>query len=279
MVSSSKLLFILPSYGQFDYVRQTLHSFFEHSPDSFHAVIVDDASPETRADLSMSLVERLCPEQFHHRCTVVYFSQNGGLTRSWNAGLRLALAGAFEYAVCGNSDLLFSPNWYEGLFLSLDQGFHLVGPISNCPGAPQYGKQRVTEYRPQYEVTDDRLAIAQLADGLREEYIACGAHVTIEDHINGFFMIAKTATWWQGAFDPSHVFNPCNTHTSKGQRNPTPLMTLNEDELQRRWREKGWKIGFTPSSFIFHYRAVSRGSRFQAPGWYRKPAEAGGGKG
>jgi GT2 family glycosyltransferase len=70
-------------------------------------------------------------------------------------------------------------------------------------------------------------------------------------------MFARTERWWEGRYSGENVFDPAMA------------MTGNEDELQKRWRKKKFRTGFCPQSFIFHYRAVSRGDRFKHRGWYR----------
>ena len=250
-----RILFICPTYGHLDYAFKAIDSFVLHSSPEDGAVLIDDASPNwPGVEKIYDTYRPFTPQRFF----ITSFSENGGLTRSWNMGLWHARHQGFEYAICGNSDILFSPNWHLQLVELLNkQGWRLAGPVTNCPGAPQYGSQNVKHFFPNYKVSDDKCDIAKVAACLLLNYhdSAC---VT---HINGFFMMAKTSTWWEGAYDSENVFCPRNDFNSKGQRNPTPLMTLNEDELQRRWREKGWLIGFTPASFIFHYRAVTRGGR------------------
>ena len=82
--------------------------------------------------------------------------------------------------------------------------------------------------------------------------------------------MATMNAWRKGKFDAQNYYRPVNTHTSKGKKNPTPLMTLNEDELQSRWTAKGMKSAIALSTFIFHYRAVSRGDKYKMGKWYRK---------
>ena len=52
------------------------------------------------------------------------------------------------------------------------------------------------------------------------------------------------------------------------------LMGINfdqyEDELQDRWKAKGWKFGVACGSFIFHYRSVTRGIKYAKGKWSRK---------
>lgn len=80
--------------------------------------------------------------------------------------------------------------------------------------------------------------------------------------INGFLMAAKTTTWAKFADRDGCVFS-----TDKQYK-----MTRNEDELIGRFHRAKLKVGAVPSSFVFHYRGVTRpqGRRGkEAKGMYR----------
>ena len=245
-----RTLFICPTYAHFDYAKRAVETFFQHSTEDDHCMVVDDASPGGIPPgflNGLPSLPRLCLNGY---------PTHGGLTRSWNRGLEAARRRGFEYAICGNSDLLFTPHWHKGLINLLNvPGWKLAGPVTNCPGASQYGAQNVKHFYSGYQVSDEPEELAKVAEYLHAHERGAAS----VSHINGFFMMARTADWWEGRFDDDHVFNPYNEFNSKGQRCPDPLNCLNEDELQGRWRKKGWLAGFTASSFIFHYRAVSRG--------------------
>jgi hypothetical protein len=52
-------------------------------------------------------------------------------------------------------------------------------------------------------------------------------------------------------------------------------MTLNEYELQRRWKETGLKVRRRClGSYVFHYRAVSRGDAHKKGDWVRAGVQA-----
>jgi hypothetical protein len=53
-------------------------------------------------------------------------------------------------------------------------------------------------------------------------------------------MMAKTAAWLSGAFDPAHVFDP------------RYKLADNDYELVARWLKMGRKSGCVLFSFIFH---------------------------
>lgn len=232
MPHDRELLFILPTYGHFDYARACLESFVRHTqPGTYHVAIIDDASPEW-FQIPFSLWP-VCPKHYLH------FVTRDGLTRSWNAGLQLARQHDFQYVICGNSDLLFTEGWYEPLKIALNSGFDLVGPVTNAPG--HAGWQNIKHYA-RCALTDERLYLSTVARRLRKH----PKKVYTCRFINGFCMAAKMKTWWAGAFDEDNVFDPRHK------------LTGNENELQLRFRSRGLHIGYVPRSFVFHYRSVSR---------------------
>lgn len=249
-IAEAEVAFILPLYNKFAYGRRAALSFFKYTQTTGVVICVDDASPYyPRQD--WNAWRKGIPED---RLVFKHFGVNGGLTRSWNYGLKVARDLGCKYAIAGNSDILFTPHWEEGLIYHLENGYQLVGPISNAPGVTNGGKQRVDNYFPGYRVTDDPAYLKQVAEYVyqrnpKNKIVPCA--------INGFFTMAKVDQWWRGAYNAEHVFDPAK------------IMTGNEDELQRRWHKNKWRTGFVPSSFIFHYRAVSRGDRYKHRGWYR----------
>lgn len=243
--------FILPMYGKFAYARRAAFSFFEHSPDNATLICVDDASPNYNRQDWDAWKSGLPLD----RCHFYRFPSNGGLTRSWNYGLTWARDNNCEFAVCGNSDILFTPHWYEALIRATETGVSLAAPVTNAPGQTNHGKQSVANFFPQYSVSDSKEDLEKVAGYLHRTYPLEKADTA--NAVNGFFMFARTDRWWEGAYNSDHVFNPANK------------MIGNEDELQRRWHAKGWKTGFCPASFIFHYRSVTRGARFNTRGAFR----------
>jgi GT2 family glycosyltransferase len=256
-LTQNGLAFILPTYGAFDYARIAAQTFFEHTPLTLKpfCILLDDASPNYEQQDWEAWYEGLPRE----RCCHYHYPENGGLTRSWNNGLQLAHRYYSRYAITGNSDIRFTPNWHIGLRDHLRNGAQLVGPVSNAPGRTHHNDQRqnVRNWFPNYQLTDDPEQLLLVANYLHNRHHAS----FIERDINGFFMMAETATWMDGRFDEQHVFDPRNK------------MVGNEDELVKRWRKNGFKVGFVPSSFIFHYRSVSRVVRGVDVGRYRLKQE------
>lgn len=264
-----KIGFICPTHNESElhaYTASALTSFFETTAGGI-AIVVDDASKGWTSEYTQRLKELAVHEG--QSCEVFRYADWGGLTRSWNKGLSIAKSLGCDYVICGNNDVLFPSMWYQGLLHALESGYALVGPLSNAPGVTAKKKQEIQNYFPNYEATDDRAYLDKVQAFLLEQFLG---HV-LDSPVNGFFQMAKMKTWLQGAYSDHLVYKPRNDVTSKGYRNPTPLMTLNEDELQGRWRSLGLKSGVVPSSFIFHYRAVTRGGRYRKGLWFRKADE------
>lgn len=271
------LLVIIPTYGAFEYARRAVASALEHTRADVNVAVIDDASPglEIRdstlepQEYIRAVLHRLGkllvygrPER---RLWLSRFRENGGLTRSWNEGLVLARDRGIDYACVTNSDVIFTPGWDVSLIKALDE-FALIGPVTNAPGTED--GQFIGRYTQVYERTDDAQKLALVAAELARINSPPRAAT-----INGFCMMAKTKTWWDNAYDPfrAQVFKPLNTHNSRGQPNPTPTMTLNEYELQRRWHAAKLRTGYSPASYVFHYRAASRGDQYKRGDWLRLP--------
>jgi hypothetical protein len=173
-----------------------------------------------------------------------------------------AKANHFDYCCVTNSDVLFSPGWDIEVVKALEK-FHLVGPVTNAPGTEE------EQYVGKYSVLYTRPANPDAIGTIQTELIREQAGRFKASDLNGFCLIAKTATWWSQPFDPTHVFKSRNEHNSRGEPNPTPTMTLQEYELQRRWKARGLKTGIALGSYVFHYRSVSRGDKHKKGDWTR----------
>ena len=261
-----KIAFICPTHRESElhaYTASALRTFFDTTANGV-GIVVDDAS-EGWESAHTSHLKGLAAHE-GQECVVFRYADWGGLTRSWNKGLSIAKDMGCDYAICGNNDVLFPPMWYQGLLHAMESGYSLVGPLSNAPGVTAKKKQEVQRYFPDYKPSDDLAYINMVQKFLLDKFLGD----VIDAPVNGFFQMAKMTTWLRGSYSRNFVYRPRNERTSKGYRNPTPLMTLNEDELQGRWRELGFKSGVVPSSFIFHYRAVTRGGRYKKGLWTRK---------
>jgi GT2 family glycosyltransferase len=243
---------IIPTYGGFDYARRAVLSALKYTTATPHVLVVDDASPNWGSAWWDSLLGELRSDPYH--LTLYRFGQNGGLTRSWNFGLQWARDHGYEFTVPSNSDVIFTPGWDEGLRAAIQKGYYLVGPLSNAPGHTNPKVQQVAVWQPDYRLTDDPAYLASLAETLKGDY----GGIVKETNVNGFCLMSSTEIWWKHAYDKTHVFNPRHR------------MTFNEDELQRRWRGKmGLRTGVALDSFVFHYRAVTRGKKARMGRWYR----------
>jgi glycosyltransferase involved in cell wall biosynthesis len=242
MIMDKMVLLILPTYQHLEYARQTAESFFKATPNG-RMILVDDCSPDyEKEDWDKWQIRR----DLFWRCQ--FTEHAGSLTRSWNHGLWLADGGHYDYAICGNSDLIFTRNWFDGIQKALET-YDLVGPLTNAPGHRK--EQAIQRWLADFEVKDDHDYLDTVADRIH------GAGAVRTYGLNGFCMVAKTATWWANPFNEREVFDPAY-----------PLAG-NEDELQCRWREAGRTFGISIGSLVWHYRGVSRGLKVHKDGSFR----------
>lgn len=270
-MSKPSMAVVIPTYGHFDYARDAVETLLDcTSGVTPHVIVVDDASPDW-SEAWADEVRALGPG-----VDVFRFEENGGLTRSWNRGLRAAANCRDEYACVTNSDVLFTPGWDLPFLRVLAKcPGALLGPLTNAPGNCPH--QYVGHWSKLYANTGDpwsehsrSMVAGELSDNWYDE--DHWEWEFVEAEVNGFCMVARTYAWSANAYDGYHVFRPRNNFDSAGRPNPTPLMTLNECELQARWKRRaGFVVGFCKASYVFHYRAVSRGDRHLRGDWARKP--------
>lgn len=260
-----KIGLVVPVYNYFDYAADALLSLLQEDsvPCQYQVVVVNDASPEWTTETSLPLLSALKTLKNHnHVCELYSFEVNQGLTYGWNFGLRTLFTKNCDYICVTNSDVLFSKDWWVPLVRGIEDGYALTGPLTNAPGTEQ--KQQVKLYIKDYEPSDLKEHINQTAQACLQ------LEPYIETPLNGFCLFSSQKHWQENAYDSEFVFRPKNLFNSRNQPNPTPLMTLNEYELQSRWHEKGLKFACCCRSFVFHYRSVSRGLQFAKGQQYRK---------
>lgn len=257
---------IVPSYGHYGYVARCIESAFANSPEDTHVLVVDDGHPDYHDGFQRYIQPFLCDDRVSYRLHDTRYDTNGGFIRSINHGLEYFRDLGAKYTVCGNSDLVFAPNWHRALIHNLENGYDVVGPVTNAPGTE--AQQWVGSYllpMDTYRPSDEPYDLAKVANDCWE----LNGNTVIEGTINGFMMMGATKRFWQGAYDREHVFCPRNEMTISHGPNPTPLMTMHEYESQRRWTKLGWKIGYCPGSYVLHYRSVSRGDKYKRGQWLR----------
>lgn len=258
--------FICPTYQALalrDYTTSALVSFFDTTPDGV-AIVVDDGTPgwSVKYEDELKLLANECGGELH----IHHFAKKLGLTRSWNKGLKLANTLGLDYAIAGNNDIIFTSGWHQGMLHALNSGYAMVGPLSNAPGITARGKQEVAKYIEGYTVSDNPVYLNHVAAELLQKNLG----KVIDSSVNGFFQMCSMDGWRGNKYSATEYYRGVNHRTSKGHKNPTPHMTLNEDEWQGRARAKKKKMAIVLSSFIFHYRAVTRGDKYKRGQWYRK---------
>jgi GT2 family glycosyltransferase len=125
----------------------------------------------------------------------------------------------------------------------LDSGAaDFAGPVTNAPGHCPH--QNVVNWLPDYELSDAERSLTATAARLS---MAFAGVVEPAAKLNGFCIAARTSAFWQYAFDRKSAFDPAIR------------LAGNEDAFFRRAQGRGARLAVLPSSFVFHYRSVTRG--------------------
>jgi glycosyltransferase involved in cell wall biosynthesis len=239
-----KIAIVIPTYNHLGYALKAVETAIANTPDSL-VIVVDDASPEWREEIWQRFPQ--------HRLILHRFPKNDrNLTRSWNWGLLKARQLNIPITVVTNSDVMFPQGWSRTLTKALTEGrADLVGPATNAPGHKP--RQQIAKIMKGYKITDN----LDYLDSVQKSIESKHANDLFFTTVNGFCMAAKTDTWFSGAYNSECVFNPKHK------------MIKNEDELQGRWLKMGRVIAVCPSSFVWHYRSVTRKPNGKDKGSYR----------
>lgn len=114
--------------------------------------------------------------------------------------------------------------------------------MTNAPG--HRARQHISRFISKYKVDDSDKYIA----GVSKDLLGKNPGKVEKGPLNGFCLAALASTWVRGAYDISN----------KQFFNPKFKMVSNEDELMGRWEKLGLASAIACSSFVFHYRGVTR---------------------
>ena len=238
---------VIPVFGQFDFAYRTVTSLIDSVPDAT-IVMVDDCSTD---ELGWTyLVQSLR----HHNVATHRFHRNKGITRGWNFGAEFLLARGCSHVLFANSDLVFPRQFLPPLLRALAAGRKLVGPLTNAPG--HVPEQNVRRYLTGYQLSD----APDLINTTQCELARFG-NTSVDHKVNGFCFLTTANTLIANRYNSKCFFNPA----------PRFRMIRNEDEFQGRlFKMYGAEAAaIVLSSFVFHYRGVTRGINGSSEGWFR----------
>lgn len=254
--------YVMPVKGHVEYARAAIESLVAGSDGAILTVYVVEDGKTPSPDW-------LPQVGYPHSVDYVALGDDLGPTAAWNHGLSRAIV-RNDFVVMGNDDVLAPKGWWKDLFYACDtRVLDFVGPLSNSPGTTN-GQQHVTHYLPDYTLQDDVGAIDQVQGRLQADH----HHKFRVGAANGFFIAALSKRWRAVAYDAERgqIF-PAEIHRMpSGRVNPTPLVTGQEDWLHQHARMLDFRMGISPGTFVFHYRSVTRGTRYCVDGqlWCRR---------
>lgn len=241
------ILVVIPSYGQMGVTSECVQSAFNSLPPDTRILLIDDFSPDWNDKYWKDFPkDRLIIKR---RTT-----RTGSMTKAWNEGLLYARDHKSTIAILANSDLVFPQGWWDPVRTALVvYPHHLLGPLSNAPGSCP--EQNIKRALPLYQADATQDAVDGIQSKLSETVLA---NKIEKGSVNGFCLVAHTATWFLHAHSPGNPFNP------------EFKMNGNEYDWQKRAEKCGKRSIRVLGSFVFHYRGMSRGLTGSYAGYYRK---------
>lgn len=286
------VLVCVPSYTKLGYATQTALSAYDSFPYGVvWVVIIDDCTPEKSFNYALEHYFRKLP---YHYVSILRFPHRAGLTRSWNYAAILAQKFSIPFIVFGNSDLLFPKNWFLPIRkLLLEQVLHVCGPVTNAPGHRDHQLVvpylEATSFHGFKNFTDDRQQIESIQSVLFSVHWSkgrlppeafpndpvwyflgplsdpeLGLPTFHRQPINGFCFVSTLEAVQKAAYDLKANYFFC----------PDFPLIRNEDSFLGQVKRASMTYGFTPASYVFHYRSITRGpSGLYGPNrkWHYRP--------
>ena len=205
------------------YARQCLECFMREIPPNYFIVLyINESSDPITLELQHT--------HSRHNVHIVYVEnqeEGGGLTGTWNNGVKLCLQNECDVVIISNDDVVFDGcinNIIWQCYLEKD-ALKYFGPISNKPG-PKDSKINQCQYGMYPQLCDSRIAVCD------DNYC----------YLNGFFMVFSREVLLLNMFDETYFFDPSNP------------FNYNEVEWFERFKQKGGIGVIVPQTFIYHYK-------------------------
>lgn len=262
----TRIGYVMPVKGHVEYAVAAIDSLMENSDGAVVTVyVVEDGCEPARGGDWVRDVTTIHP----HSIEYTAMRADRGPTAAWNDGISRAIS-ENDMVVMGNDDVIVPRGWWQDLYYGLtSRMLDFVGPLSNSPGTTN-AQQHVLGHLPNYILSDRQSMIDAVQAQLQEQ----SARKFRAGAVNGFFIAALSDRWRIAAYDIERglIFPDAINKMPSGRTNPTPLVTGQEDWLHSHAKMLDFRMGLSPGTFVFHYRSVTRGTRYCADGqlWCRR---------
>jgi len=127
---------VILTHNQIEYTKKCLESIYQHTPELFELIIVDNGSTDGTAAY---LESRVIGRQVGVEVKVIKNCGNRGFSAGNNQGIEAACG---DYILLMNNDVVVTPGWLDRLIdcTKRNPGAGIVGPMSNNVSGPQLVK-------------------------------------------------------------------------------------------------------------------------------------------
>tara|TARA_Y100000389_G_scaffold136015_1_gene133527 strand:+ start:2034 stop:3485 length:1452 start_codon:yes stop_codon:yes gene_type:complete len=215
---------VITTYGNNGiYAKQCLDCFLRNVPNAFVVFFVNTSEDE----------KTLSIQNQYSKVKYIYIEdqkKNGGLTATWNEGIKICIENKCQVIILSNDDVFFDKSIKYIIKKAEDtdkDDMKYFGPLTNNPGPSVENK--ATQYS---------------TSSLDEEPYEC-QYNDKKINLNGFFMVFPTHVLKKNMFDKKHYFDPSFPFGG------------NEVEWFKRFINKGGTPMVVPQTFVYHYKLKS----------------------
>lgn len=218
-----RTLLVITTAGGFNYLKEAIESL----RDPFDILVMDDSTLGEE-------MPRFCEERGIRFMTK---PKPRGVTHSWNRAYEIFKESAYENCILSNHDVRFPKGFSTRLLQGLPE-FDIVGPLTNRPG-----------FQPKQRLPKDLQEIAtktniDMIQAELEKRYGTEPWEQIDYWIG--FCFAFTHSIDRFRFSKDHLFNPARVNVH------------NEGVLAQSIMEGGGRIAMCKTSYVFHWKGVSR---------------------
>jgi GT2 family glycosyltransferase len=219
------------------YADLACRSIEENTPEDVELHLVDDASDDLES------VEWADGLEAAGRWKVWRHDEKEGLTYGWNQALQYCLDEGLDSVTILNNDIIVPPGWWDTFkeVFDADPKIGIVSCLTNQEGhQPQMGIRSLFDFLTWEQINDWQVTNG-LTYWLRHRAQVKNEFMRYLPYVNGFaFTVRREVIEHTGLIDTVKYRN-----------------LGNEDFLQAKMKEAGWKAACTLKSFMFHWKRVT----------------------
>lgn len=245
MTNKPKISLIILAYNGIDLTLDVLDCISKLDIQNFdiETVVVDNASKD---DTVKRLEDYKLPNM---KFKLIKNSENLGFAEGNNVGIRDSIKRGVDYVVLLNNDIIFPKNFVSELIKTAknDSKIGIVSPKMYFAKGFEFHKDRYKE--------NELGKVLWYAGGIIDKGNVYSEHRGVDEVDKGQYDIEEETDFANGAA----VLIRVELINEIGYLDKSLFLYWEDADLSQRAKEKGWKVMYTPNTYIWHKVSVAAG--------------------